>query len=154
MKAGSIILLLLIMLALPFLCYLNLHTNDGTRVEFVNASGVVTTIPVEVADTPEEQEKGLMYRTHMDDDEGMLFIFSEDATRHFWMKDTPIPLDMVFVNSDYRIVDINYNATPKSEDVYTSKAICRYVIEVNGGFCREHCIGVGDQAKIYRPFSF
>lgn len=152
MKAGSIILLLLIMLALASLCYLNMRAAEGCRVEFVNASGVVTTISVEVADTPQEQKKGLMYRTHMDDDEGMLFIFSEDATRYFWMKDTPIPLDMVFINSDYRIVDINYNAIPNSEGVYTSKAICRYVIEVNGGFCREHWIGVGDQVKIYASF--
>ena len=145
MKKLSIVLLfVLLSIALIY----SLSSRGGARVEFVNASGRVAAISVEVADTPQEQERGLMHRAHLGDDEGMLFVFRDDATRYFWMKDTPIPLDMVFVNGDGRVVDINYNATPNTEDVYASKEACRYVIEVNGGFCNKHSIRVGDLAKI------
>jgi uncharacterized membrane protein (UPF0127 family) len=67
----------------------------------------------------------------------------------FWMENTPLPLDMIFVNGQMAIVDINRNATPYSEDIYTSKESCKYVVEVNGGFCDKHGIREGDRMKVY-----
>ncbi len=152
MKASSIIVLAtLIILALAAAYYLSMYAtgDEGNRVEFVDSNGTVTTVYVEVADTPQSLQRGLMYRTSLDEYKGMLFIFSSDAPQSFWMKNTPLPLDMVFVNSQMAIVDINHNATPYSLDVFTSKESCKYVVEVNGGFCNEHGIGAGDQMRIF-----
>jgi uncharacterized membrane protein (UPF0127 family) len=152
MKASNIIIIAtLIVLALAAAYYLSTYAtgDEGNRVEFVGSNGMVTTVYVEVADTPEALRQGLMYRTSLDEHKGMLFIFSRDVPQSFWMENTPLPLDMVFVNSRMAVVDINHNATPYSLDVFTSKESCRYVVEVNGGFCEEHGIGVGDRMKIY-----
>lgn len=152
MKASSIIVIATLMiLALAAAYYLSMYAkgDEGGRVEFVGSNGTATTVYVEVADTPKAQQKGLMYRTSLDEHKGMLFIFSREVPQSFWMKNTPLPLDMVFVNSSMAVVDINHNATPYSTNVFTSKEQCKYVVEVNGGFCEEHGIGVGDEMRIY-----
>ncbi len=131
--------------------YLSTHANgngDIDRVDLMGGGGT-TTISVEIADTPFEQEKGLMNRTSLPDSSGMLFIFSGDVRRSFWMQNTPLPLDMIFVDSGLIIVDINHNATPFDETIFTSSKPCRYVVEVNGGFCEAHGITIGDKIKIY-----
>jgi uncharacterized membrane protein (UPF0127 family) len=119
-----------------------------SSVDFVAGNGSVSTVYVEVARTPEEQEKGLMYRTSMDEDRGMIFVFDGDEPRSFWMENTVLPLDMVFVNGRLEIVDINHNATPYSETVFTSRAGCKYVIEVNGGYCLRHGVNAGDKIEL------
>lgn len=152
MKAGWIAaIVLLVAIALAAVYYLSPHASgdEGTMVDLISSNGTVATVSVEMADTPDEQEKGLMYRTSMDDGKGMLFVFSGDLPRSFWMKNTPLPLDMVFVDSSFKIVDINRNATPNSLTVFTSSRGCKYVVEVNGGFCDAHGIRVGDRIKIY-----
>lgn len=125
------------------------NNEEGGRVDFVNANGTTSTVYVEIADTPEKERQGLMYRTSLDENRGMLFIFEGDEPRSFWMENTPLPLDMVFVNSQYNIVDINRNATPYSETVFTARAPCQYVVEVNGGYCEAHGVNIGDKVKIY-----
>jgi len=152
MKASSIIVVAtFILLALAAAYYLSTYAtgDEGARVEFVGPDGTVTTVYVEVADTLREVQDGLMYRTSLDEHKGMLFIFGTDSPKSFWMKNTPLPLDMVFVAGRMAVVDINRNATPNSTDVFTSKESCRYVVEVNGGFCDEHGIREGDRMKIY-----
>ncbi len=151
MKASSIIVAVsLIVLALAAAYYLSTYATgyEGARIEFVDPDGTVTTVYVEVADTLPEVQDGLMYRTSLDEHKGMLFIFGTDSPKTFWMKNTPLPLDMVFVNGQMAVVDINRNATPNSTDVFTSKESCRYVVEVNGGFCDEHGISEGDRMRI------
>ncbi|HTX43836.1 MAG TPA: DUF192 domain-containing protein, partial [Methanocella sp.] len=151
-KASSIVVVaVLVILALAAAYYLSAYVigDEGDRVEFVNANGTVTTIYVEVADTPQAQQRGLMERASLDEHNGMLFVFSVDGPESFWMENTPLPLDMIFVNHELAIVDINHNATPYSRDVFTSKESCRYVVEVNGGFCDKYGIGVGDRMRIY-----
>ncbi len=131
--------------------YLSTHANgngDASRVDLIGTNGTAT-VDVEIADTPFEHEKGLMNRTSLDESSGMLFIFSGDTKRSFWMKNTPLPLDMIFVDSGLTIVDINHNATPYSESIFTSAKPCKYVVEVNGGFCEAHGIAIGDKIKIY-----
>jgi uncharacterized membrane protein (UPF0127 family) len=131
--------------------YLSTHANgsvESSKVDLIGSGGTAT-VSVEIADTPFEQEKGLMNRTSLNESEGMLFIFGGDTRRSFWMQNTPLPLDMIFVDSGLTIVDINHNATPYSESIFTSAKPCKYVVEVNGGFCEAHGIAIGDKIKIY-----
>jgi uncharacterized membrane protein (UPF0127 family) len=129
--------------------YAGIDSDGGSRVDFIGSNGAVTSVYVEVADTPAELQQGLMYRTSLGENNGMLFIFGRDGPESFWMENTPLPLDMVFINSGMEIVDINHNATPNSTSAFTSRESCRYVVEVNGGFCERHGIGIGDKTRIY-----
>ncbi len=91
---------------------------------------------VELATTPEEQARGLMQRTSMPADHGMLFVFQHDEPRTFWMKDTLIPLDMLFFDARHRLVAIRADAQPCKADpceLYPSDAPARYVLELNAG---------------------
>lgn len=137
---------------LGLIAFITLPTGDylhhDSTVVFEGRNHTSITAQVEIADTEAEQEYGLMNRTSMPQDHGMLFIFDYQANLSFWMKDTLIPLDMVFLDSNDRIVDIYKNATPLSEYVYTSKSPSKYVIELNGGYCDTHGIKIGDNVSI------
>ncbi len=91
---------------------------------------------VEIASTPAEQAHGLMDRASMAADHGMLFVFQHDEPRTFWMKDTLIPLDMLFFDADHRLVAVQANAKPCKADpceLYPSNLPARYVLELNAG---------------------
>jgi uncharacterized protein len=91
---------------------------------------------VEIAKTPAEQAHGLMDRTTMAADHGMLFVFQHDEPRTFWMKDTLIPLDMLFFDAAHRLVAIQADARPCKADpcrIYPSDVPARYVLELNAG---------------------
>jgi YVTN family beta-propeller protein len=110
-----------------------------------------TGIPVyvDVANDPEEQSRGLMFRNSMEWNNGMLFVYEDVEHLSFWMKNTYIPLDMIFVDKDLRIVDIKEDAQPcpLQEDIcpsYPSKQPAKYVLEVNSGFVQQNGIRVGD----------
>ena len=110
-----------------------------------------TGIPVyvDVANDPEEQSRGLMFRKSMEWNNGMLFVFEDVKYLSFWMKNTYIPLDMIFVDKDLRIVDIKEDVQPcpLQEDIcasYPSKQPAKYVLEVNSGFVQQNGIRVGD----------
>jgi uncharacterized membrane protein (UPF0127 family) len=105
------------------------------------------TVKVELAETPDARELGLMYRTHLDDNAGMLFIFPSAGTEQFWMKNTVIPLDMLFADSEGKVLGIVANAQPYSEALLGGFAGTQYVLEVNGGFAAAHHIAVGDRLK-------
>jgi uncharacterized membrane protein (UPF0127 family) len=105
-------------------------------------------IQVEVADTPETQAQGLMGREKLGKNDGMLFVFPEEALLRFWMKETWIPLDIIFVSKDYEIIDVIHNAPPCTESpcqIYSSTGNGRYAIEVNAGFAGINNIKVGDK---------
>jgi uncharacterized membrane protein (UPF0127 family) len=99
---------------------------------------------VELALTPEQQELGLMFRSSLAPDAGMLFDFRNTQSASFWMKNTLIPLDMLFVAEDGHIADIHERAVPLSETAINSKVPVRAVIEVNGGTVARLGIKVGD----------
>jgi YVTN family beta-propeller protein len=110
-----------------------------------------TGIPVyvDVANDPEEQSRGLMFRKSMEWNNGMLFVFEDIEYLSFWMKNTYIPLDMIFVDKDLRIVDIKEDVQPcpLQEDIcpsYPSKQPAKYVLEVNAGFVQQNGIRVGN----------
>jgi uncharacterized membrane protein (UPF0127 family) len=99
----------------------------------ISQNGKVHDFRVEVAQTMEQQEKGLMFRTAMGPDEGMLFPSDQPAQRSFWMKNTVIPLDIVFIGPDHRISNIAANAVPYSLDPINSEGAAIAVLELNGG---------------------
>lgn len=100
---------------------------------------------VEVASSRFEQAKGLMFRTAMGSDEGMLFPFSSPREASFWMKNTVIPLDIIFIDAQHRIINIEANAVPYSEDHRESDGVAAAVLELNGGRAAELGIGPGDR---------
>lgn len=111
------------------------------------------TVSVEIADTPEERSVGLMHRTKMGPTSGMLFEFEKEARHSFWMKNTKIALDMIFVSKDFEIVDI-LPATPCLEDpceTYEPKEAALYVIEVNRGFAEAKGVKIGQTVSISYP---
>lgn len=101
-------------------------------------------IDIEVSDEPLEHARGLKYRSAMEENQGMFFVFAFEGMQSFWMQDTKISLDIIYVNTDLRIVHIAENTVPFSEDQIPSLKPARYVVEVNAGFCKRHDIRVGD----------
>jgi len=102
-------------------------------------------VHVELAVTPGQRSFGLMYREHLNEDAGMLFIFPTVDQLKFWMKHTEIPLDMIFADPAGVVVGIVANATPYSEKPVGPDAPALYVLEVNGGFCARHGVRAGDK---------
>ncbi|HYB90136.1 MAG TPA: DUF192 domain-containing protein [Candidatus Binataceae bacterium] len=102
-------------------------------------------VRVEVVSTPAARNTGLMYRNHLDEDAGMLFVFAEPGQLQFYMKNTEIPLDMIFVGSDRRVLGIVANAEPYSEKHLGVRGDSLYVLEVNGGFAARRGIAPGDR---------
>lgn len=104
-------------------------------------------VEVEVASTPEQTARGLMYRRHLAPDAGMLFLFARPRHLTFWMRNTYIPLDMIFITSDMRVLGVVENATPLTDDVREVDGISQFVLEVNAGFAREHGIVAGTPVR-------
>lgn len=103
---------------------------------------------VELANTPDTRTRGLMYRKHLDADAGMLFVFPQPAVQQFWMKNTPLPLDMIFIGADYKVVGIVENAKPFTTTGRGVGKQSQYVLEVNGGFAARHGIREGDRVDL------
>lgn len=121
------------------------RTLDYSReVTFLNNEGeAITSIEVAVADDDEERNMGLMDVNKLPADKGMLFIFEEQQPLSFWMANTPLSLDIFFVNEAMEIVRIHQNTQPFSEKNLSSERPARYVIETNGGFSLSHDIQEG-----------
>ena len=100
---------------------------------------------IEVAETPAQMEQGLMFRTALAPDAGMLFVYQTPTVATMWMRNTLIPLDMLFVDTQGRIVNIHQRAVPQSLDVISAAAPVRAVIELNGGTAARLGIEPGDQ---------
>jgi uncharacterized membrane protein (UPF0127 family) len=107
---------------------------------------------VELADTSEKQALGLMFRDHLADDRGMLFLFPGEAMRSFWMKNTRIPLDIFYFDSGLRLVSVAENAQPcRSQRCppYPSAAPARYVLELRAGKAAELGVRPGDVLELH-----
>ncbi len=105
------------------------------ELEFMkNEKEPLKKIEIEIAENDAERTQGLMYRKSMDDSKGMLFIFQREEPQSFWMKNTIIPLDIIYVNSKREIVKIYKNTTPFSENSLPSGKPATYVVEVAGGY--------------------
>ena len=113
-----------------------------------NNSSVIARVFVEVPDELEEFARGLMFRNHLPWNAGMLFAFNEEEPQRFTMKNTLIPLDMIFADSSSKIIDIKENVPPcKQEEcpTYPSREPAQYVLEVNAGFVQEKGVKIGDR---------
>ena len=103
------------------------------------------TFNVEVAKTIEERRNGLMYRKKLLNNEGMLFIFPREKIIQLWMKNTYIPLDVIFISENKVIVDIKKNMEKLSETIVKSKVKSRYALEFNAGLINKLDIKIGDK---------
>lgn len=116
------------------------------ELEFLQPDGKpIIKINIEVADNDSERQQGLMNRAFMSYDRGMLFIFDKEAPQAFWMKNTIIPLDIIYVNSNKEIVSIAENTQPYSEASLPSGKPAIFVVEVNAGFCAQNKIQRGNK---------
>jgi len=108
---------------------------------------------VEIARTPEQHTRGLMFRKKLPEDAGMLFVYDKEDFRRFWMKNTYIPLSLAYIDSDGVIFQIE-EMEPLDETAVVSVRPARFVLEVNRGWFRKHGIGIGDRisnlAALYR----
>ena len=116
----------------------------GPQVVVHAARGPVT-VSVEIANTPTTREHGLMYRNDLGADAGMLFLFPREEPLQFWMKNTPLPLDMIFIDTSQTIVGIVADTRPFSTQGRGVGKPSRYVLEVHAGFCAAHGIAAGDK---------
>ncbi len=125
--------------------------KDG-ELTFVDSTGtnVKTKIDIQIADDDFDRELGLMFRKHMQENHGMLFVFPQETIQNFWMRNTFIPLDMIFVNSKDEIVTIQHATQTLSDQTYSSTAPALYVIEVNLDFTNKYNIKVGDKINWVR----
>ncbi len=123
--------------------------SDLSTVTIDASGGGEVEVRVEIADDVSERARGLMHRTALAENRGMLFVFPNEERLSFWMKNTLIPLSVAFMDSEGRIVDIQ-DMKPLDDDPpsYVSAEPARYALEVNQGFFEEHGIEVGDSAEL------
>jgi uncharacterized membrane protein (UPF0127 family) len=109
------------------------------------AGDTIRTIDIEIADTESERTIGLMHRRSMPDTQGMLFIFDEEEQRSFWMRNTLIGLDIIYIRANGEIESIAKYTVPMSERSVPSKGPATYVLEVIEGFCDRYNVKEGDK---------
>lgn len=117
--------------------------RDRGPVAVIRAPGGALEVALEVAATPPERARGLMYRSALADGHGMLFVFDEDEDHTFWMKNTLISLDMLFLAQDGTLVGVHPNATPLSTASISVGHPSRFVLEVPGGWAARHGVAAG-----------
>ena len=125
-----------------FLVSFYTFSNEKIDVSIYNKN---ITFNVEVAKTIEERRTGLMYRKKLLNNEGMLFIFPHEKIIQLWMKNTYIPLDVIFISENKVIVDIKKNMEKLSETIVKSKVKSRYALEFNAGLINKLDIEIGDK---------
>ena len=129
-----------------FLISLYTFSNEKIEISIYNKN---ITFNVEVAKTIEERRTGLMYRKKLLNNEGMLFIFPREKIIQLWMKNTYIPLDVIFISENKVIVDIKKNMEKLSETIVKSKVKSRYALEFNAGLINKLDIEIGDKVFFY-----
>jgi hypothetical protein len=127
--------------------------RQDASLTFLAADGSArTSVNVEIVDDEASRTQGLMGRQHMAESQGMLFIFPDEDYRSFWMANTPLPLDIIYVNKALKIVTVQRNTVPYSEESVPSTGPATYVIEMNAGFADRHGIMEGDNVQWLRKY--
>lgn len=122
--------------------------NDGIITIYKqDTDAVLKNFTIEVAEGDYETQTGLMYRKSMDKDNGMLFLFDTPQVRAFYMKNTEIPLDIIYIDKNKKIVKIHKDAKPMDPTSLSSETPVQYVLELNGGVVASKGILVGDRVK-------
>ncbi len=122
-------------------------SKPKTEVIFETENGEKR-VTLEVVATPARIQRGLMHRQHLAPDRGMLFVFAGDRVRSFWMKNTLIPLDMLFVTKDLVVAGVVRNTQPLSLESRSVGIPTRYVIEVNGGWTAKNGVDAGTKLRL------
>ena len=126
-------------------------TKEGDLEILENSSdSILVRLNIEIAESDYETQTGLMYRKGMEDNQGMLFIFPDEAMHSFYMKNTQFPLDLIFIKADSTIGSIQENAKPYDEQGLSSKVPVQFVLEVNAGLSEKWDLGIGDKVAIHR----
>lgn len=128
----------------------NMSANDTVKAIFSEGNRTLGVLRLEKADTPKERSRGLMYRKTLENGTGMLFVWEDEANRSFWMKNTYIPLDMIFVTAEKTVENIREadpqpNVSDDMLETYTSTGPAKYVIETRQNFSDEQGIGNGTE---------
>ncbi|MBU2949415.1 DUF192 domain-containing protein [Tamlana agarivorans] len=122
-------------------------TKEGSLTIIKASDSSKITLDIEIADTDFDIQTGLMYRDSMLDSQGMLFVFDDEQKRYFYMKNTKISLDLIFFNSDKKIVSFQEHAKPFDESSLPSNAPAQYVLEINSGLINSWQLAVGDRIQ-------
>ncbi|MBI2667761.1 DUF192 domain-containing protein [Candidatus Woesearchaeota archaeon] len=135
---------MLLLIALVPLILMNGCANKDYLI--INNEDNEIKVNIEIADSDSERTQGLMFRESLDKNSGMLFVFEDEDYHSFWMKNTLIPLDMIFISKNLKIVDIKHAVPCDDECIsYKPKDKAKYVLEVNNNFAIENNINLGDK---------
>lgn len=118
---------------------LTIFKSDSTQID----------LDIEIADTDFDIQTGLMYRSSMETNQGMLFIFKDEQPRSFYMRNTRIPLDLIFINKEKVIVSFQKNAKPFDESSLPSNKPAKYVLEINAGLVDTWNVSVNDSIQFH-----
>ncbi len=156
-----IVCLMLIVLIISYISYINFKQQtavylDKANTEISQVCFKQANIPinkcfsVEIAQTAAEREKGLMFREKLNSENGMLFVFPQSKVYGFWMKNTLIPLDIIWIDENKTIVDVKEDVLPCKEEkceVYYPNKEALYVLEINAGLAKEKNLSVGEKVE-------
>ncbi len=125
-----------------------IFTKEGElKIKKAGNDSLIKTLDLEIAETEYETQTGLMYRHSMEDNQSMLFIFKENKTRSFYMKNTEFSIDIIFINSEKEIVNIHKNAKPYDKASLPSEGPITYVLEINAGLSDAWELEKGDMIE-------
>ena len=119
------------------------------ELKLIKASNdsLIKMLSIEIADDDYQTETGMMYRKSMEDNQGMLFIFPDSQYRYFYMRNTEIPLDIIYIDQNKSILNIQKNAKPFDETSLPSKGPAKYVLEIKGGLSTQWNLENGDKIE-------
>jgi len=121
--------------------------RSGRIIHIVRDKEIIAEFVVEIANTPLKRARGLMFRDYLASDQGMLFIFPDQKKHSFWMKNTPVSLDIVFANNNWEIIGIIENTTPESSKPLTIDKPSKYILEIKADSVKNNKIKLGDKIK-------
>lgn len=142
-----------IFLVAAVIVFFNVDTVLPKQEIKIQTSRTTYSLIVEVAKEREEQQIGLMGRETMDIDEGMLFVYEAEVTPAYWMKNMEMPLDILFIDKDQKIIHIAKDVPPCTSsgddcELYSPSSPIKYVLELRAGFTDEFKVGVGDVVRV------
>lgn len=158
-KYLKVVCVLLLLSILTYSCKEEKKHSKATRVEIAfkkegelslfkaSNDSLIQKLNIEIADDDYQTETGLMYRKSMEDNQGMLFIFPDSKYRYFYMRNTEIPLDIIYIDKNLSIVSIQKNAKPFDETSLPSEGPAKYVLEINGGLSTSWDLQKGDKIQ-------
>ena len=126
---------------------ISFKTEGELQIKKAHSDAIVTTLDIEIADDDYSKQTGLMYRNSMKDNQGMLFVFPDSEYRNFYMKNTKISLDIIYISESKQIVSIQKNTKPMDETSLPSEAPAKFVLEVNAGLSDTWNLEKGDTVK-------